>query len=57
MALTGSRGQHRTPGHLSCTLVALTAHGAGIEVPTLFPGCNHSRFHSADLHFRERKMP
>lgn len=38
-------------------LVPLAAQGAGIEVPVLLPGCNHSRFHSADLHFCERKMP
>lgn len=37
--------------------VALAARRARIEVPTLFPGFNHSCFHSADLHFRKRKMP
>lgn len=48
-------GAHPFPFLFSSTLVSVC--GVGIEVPTLIAGSNHSRFHLADLHFRETKMP
>lgn len=55
MILPGSQGWHRSLGYLLHPCGSRC--GAGIKVSTLFPGSNHSHFHSADLHFRERKMP